>query len=53
VLRVVLQKREEVKARRIEIAGEGAGSAQPKTIEAKADEPSTAENKGKSATASR
>ncbi|HEV7903427.1 MAG TPA: Hsp20/alpha crystallin family protein [Pyrinomonadaceae bacterium] len=52
VLRVVLQKREEVKARRIEIAGEGAGgSAQPKTIEAKADEPGMAENKGKSATA--
>ena len=36
VLRVVLHKREEVKARRIEIAGEGAGSAQPKTIEARA-----------------
>jgi HSP20 family protein len=55
VLRVVLQKREEVKARRIEIAGEGAGSAQPKTIEAKADEPSASESrgetKGKSATA--
>ena len=32
VLRVTLQKREEVKARRIEIAGEGAHAA-PKTIE--------------------
>ncbi|HEX8634460.1 MAG TPA: Hsp20/alpha crystallin family protein [Pyrinomonadaceae bacterium] len=49
VLRVVMQKREEVKARRIEIAGEGA--AAPKTIEAKAGESGTAENKGKSATA--
>ena len=43
VLRVVLQKREEVKARRIEIAGEGAGGRQqPRTIEAKAEEPGTA-----------
>ena len=50
VLRVVLQKREEVKARRIQIAGEGAegGSQQPRTIEAKAEEPRTA-NKGKAA----
>ena len=37
VLRVVLYKREEVKARRIEIAGEGAESGTPKTIEAKAE----------------
>ena len=43
VLRVTLQKREEVKARRIEIAGEGAGSSPRKTIEAKADEPGTAD----------
>ncbi|HEX8161876.1 MAG TPA: Hsp20/alpha crystallin family protein [Pyrinomonadaceae bacterium] len=44
VLRVTLQKREEVKARRIEIAGEGAGSSSSrKTIEAKADEPGTAD----------
>jgi HSP20 family protein len=50
VLRVVLQKREEVKARRIEVAGEGA-SATPKTIEAKAGESATAENKGRSAAA--
>jgi HSP20 family protein len=49
VLRVVLQKREEVKARRIEIAGEGASA--PKTIEAKAEESGTAEHKGKTATA--
>ena len=37
VLRVVLHKREEVKARRIEVAGEGAEGATPKTIEAKAE----------------
>jgi len=36
VLRVVLKKREEVKARRIEIAGAG-GAAAPKTIEAQAE----------------
>ncbi len=42
VLRVALQKREEVKARRIEIAGEGEGARQPKTIEATAQEPGTA-----------
>ncbi|MFL6231088.1 MAG: Hsp20/alpha crystallin family protein [Pyrinomonadaceae bacterium] len=41
VLRVTLHKREEVKARRIEIAGEGANS-QPKTIEARAEAPGTA-----------
>src|SRR5919202_3800375 len=50
VLRVVLRKREEVKARRIEIGGEGAGKGQPKTIEAKAEEPGAA-NKQKTATA--
>ncbi|HZH91715.1 MAG TPA: Hsp20/alpha crystallin family protein [Pyrinomonadaceae bacterium] len=49
VLRVVLQKREEVKARRIEIAGEGAST--PKTIEAKAEASGTAESKSKTATA--
>src|SRR5438270_5030522 len=37
VLRVLLYKREEVKARRIEIAGEGAESGTPMTIEAKAE----------------
>jgi HSP20 family protein len=35
VLRVVLRKREEVKARRIEIKGEAADAGTPKTIEAK------------------
>src|SRR5919206_436661 len=38
VLRVVLHKREEVKARRIEIAGEAADSQTPKTIEAKPEQ---------------
>ena len=37
VLRVVLHKRAEVKARRIEIAGESAGAGTPKTIEAQAE----------------
>lgn len=37
VLRVVLRKREEVKARRIEIKGEAAEAPTPKTIEAKAE----------------
>jgi HSP20 family protein len=37
VLRVVLPKREEVKARRIEITGEGAAQPRPQTIEAKAE----------------
>ncbi len=42
VLRVTLHKREEVKARRIEIVGEEAESNAPSTIEAKAEQ-STAE----------
>ena len=37
VLRVVLHKREEVKARRIEVSGEAAEGQAPKTIEAKAE----------------
>lgn len=37
VLRITLPKREEVKARRIEIAGEGAEAKTPRTIEAKAE----------------
>jgi HSP20 family protein len=45
VLRVVLQKREEVKARRIEIGGEGAEAKTPKTIEARAE---SAHDKGES-----
>ena len=44
VLRVVLHKREEVKARRIEIAGEGEEASTPKTIEAQAA-PSEGESK--------
>ncbi len=38
VLRVALPKREEVKARRIEVSGEGAGAA-PRTIEGTAENP--------------
>jgi HSP20 family protein len=53
VLRVALQKREEVKARRIEIAGESAPAA-PKTIEAKAEPTAGAtETKRKTATGGR
>ncbi|HYY43368.1 MAG TPA: Hsp20/alpha crystallin family protein [Pyrinomonadaceae bacterium] len=52
VLRVTLQKREEVKARRIEIGGESA-SAAPKTIEAKAEPESASETKKKTATGGR
>ncbi|HEX8706916.1 MAG TPA: Hsp20/alpha crystallin family protein [Pyrinomonadaceae bacterium] len=37
VLRITLPKREEVKARRIEIQGESAQQQQPRTIEAKAE----------------
>jgi len=37
VLRVVLQKREEVKARRIEVGGQSAGGGTQKTIEAKSE----------------
>ena len=49
VLRVVLKKREEVKARRIEIAGETAGQPQQKTIEAKAEPSGGSDAKTKSA----
>jgi HSP20 family protein len=38
VLRVVLQKREEVKARRIEIAGESGEAKAPRTLEAHAEQ---------------
>lgn len=51
VLRVVLKKREEVKARRIEIAGEGEGHQQ-KTIEAKAESSRGEGAKGKANAAS-
>jgi HSP20 family protein len=50
VLRVVLHKREEVKARRIEIKGESAEAGAPKTIEAKAESQQAAA-KGQSANA--
>src|ERR671919_505206 len=40
VLRVTLPKREETKARRIEIKGEGAGAGAQKTIEAKPEKSS-------------
>ncbi len=46
VLRVTLQKREEVKARRIEISGEGAGKPTSRTIEAKPEESKTTTGSG-------
>jgi len=49
VLRVLLQKREEIKARRIEIAGESADERTPRTIEANVE----GQSKGKTAGASR
>lgn len=49
VLRVTMPKREEVKARRIEVAGE---SKTPRTIEAKAENASTETQKTKQATGS-
>ncbi|HYE14582.1 MAG TPA: Hsp20/alpha crystallin family protein, partial [Pyrinomonadaceae bacterium] len=52
VLRVALRKREEVKARRIEIAGEGAETSTPKTIEAQAQS-ADASGEAKSKTAGR
>jgi hypothetical protein len=49
----VLHKREEVKARRIEIQGEPAGAGAPKTIEAKAEQQKPdAKNEAKTASAS-
>ena len=51
VLRVVLHKREEVKARRIEIAGEGAGTPEPKAIEAQAEPTGEKGSKARSANA--
>ncbi|HEY0080591.1 MAG TPA: Hsp20/alpha crystallin family protein [Pyrinomonadaceae bacterium] len=45
VLRVALPKREEVKARRIEISGESMNTGTQKTIEAKAGESTTGEGK--------
>jgi HSP20 family protein len=51
VLRVTLPKREEAKARRIEVKGEGSGS--PRTIEAKAQSAGTTGEASKSAAGSR
>lgn len=48
VLRVVLQKRAEVKARRIEIGGEGEANS-PRTIEAHAETPNPEEKQKKAA----
>lgn len=53
VLRVVLPKREEVKARRIEITGESAEAKGSRTIEAKAENVKTAGEKKKEATGGR
>lgn len=53
VLRVTLPKREEVKARRIEISGEGAEAKGRKTIEAKAENVSNADEKTNKAAGSR
>ena len=51
VLRVTLRKREEVKARRIEVKGEAAATGEPKTIEAKTARQTPA-GKGEAKTAS-
>lgn len=53
VLRVVMPKREEVKARRIEIAGEsGEAKGQQRTIEAKAENATTKNEQARTASAS-
>jgi HSP20 family protein len=51
VLRVVLHKREEVKARRIEVAGDAADSQTPKTIEAKVEQSPEPKGEGKATSA--
>jgi HSP20 family protein len=51
VLRVVLHKRAEVKARRIEVAGEAADARTPKTIEAKAEQTPAPKGESKSTSA--
>lgn len=53
VLRVSLPKREEVKARRIEISGESGEAKGTRTIEAKVENVETTDNKSKKATGSR
>jgi HSP20 family protein len=52
VLRVTMPKREEVKARRIEVAGESTANKAPRTIEAKAENASTENQKTKQASGS-
>lgn len=52
VLRVTLAKREEVKARRIEVKGES-GQTQPRTIEAKTENTGLVDEKSKKATTAR
>lgn len=52
VLRVTIPKREEVKARRIEVAGEGSEAQGARTIEAKAENASTGNPKSKQASGS-
>jgi HSP20 family protein len=52
VLRVMLPKREEIKARRIEVKGEGAETA-PRTIESKAENVSNTDEKSKKAMTAR
>ena len=52
VLRVTLPKREEVKARRIEIQGESGETKAPRTIEAKAESSTTGEKTDKTMKAS-
>ena len=51
VLRVVLHKREEVKARRIEIVSEAPDSQTPKTIEAKVEQSPEQKGEGKATSA--
>jgi HSP20 family protein len=52
VLRVTMPKREEVKARRIEVAGESGGAQTPRTIEAKAEKASTENQQARQASGS-
>ncbi|MDQ3258562.1 MAG: Hsp20/alpha crystallin family protein [Acidobacteriota bacterium] len=53
VLRVTLRKREEVKARRIEISGEGAAAKTPQTIDVNNEQPGAASEPSKTSTAGR
>jgi len=53
VLRVTLRKREEVKARRIEISSEGAEAKTPQTIDVNSEQPSAASEPLNTSTAGR